>query len=718
MWKISKPLSLSHEENGQPIWSLPDVTHLLAEDDLKSIGNRVWEGFRRDKLSRAKWEKRTQAAMDMAMQIQKGKSFPWPGCANVVFPLLSIACLQFHSRAYPALISGVDIVKYRVMGEDPNGHEFARAQRIGAHMSYQVLEEDQSWEEQHDRLFLNVPIVGCGFTKSFHSPVDGGNVSDFVLAQDLVIDYYAKSVEKAARKSQMLPITRNDIYTGVVEGRYRDVLEEKWYCAPAVPIQFEPGPQREDNRKGQMPPMSPDEDTPYTGIEQHCRLDLDGDGYAEPWIVTIESNSHCVLRLVAGWDSKQQMERSIYGRLSRIHSTEYYTKYGFIPSPDGGIYDIGFGVLLGPLNSSVNAIVNQLLDAGTLATTAGGFLARGAKIRGGQYTFNQFGWNRIDATGDDLKKSIFPLPTRDPSPVLFQLLQFLVEYTQRLSGATDSLQGVNPGQNTPASTQQSMVEQGMKIYSALFKRMWRSMKEEFKKLYTLNAMYLPESSAFGSDGTQILRQDYSADPRRVCPVADPNVISDQHLLQRAVTIKQAAASTPGYDPEAVEKQFLRALKVDGIETLYPGPKKTGPLPNPKVMVEQAKGQNALQLQQAKDQTTLRTKAFELAEEHDLNQAKIKQLLAQAAQLMASADAEAAGKEVAALNALVGALKAHDDSMRAHVDQVMQALEADRQHAQTTNGNGMAGMGTSPGDPGPQGVPATQARDLVGGMGTR
>jgi chaperonin GroES len=700
MWTIQKPISLEHREDGRPIWALPDLTHLLAEDDLQQIGRMVWDGFQKDKLSRAKWEKRTQAAMDLALQVQKGKSFPWPGCANVMFPLVSISALQFHSRAYPALVSGTDIVKYRTVGKDPKGEEAARARRIGEHMSFQVLEEDQSWEEQHDRLLLSVPIVGCAFTKTYYSPVERTNVSDLVLAQDLVMDYYAKSVEKAARKTQIIPVDRNEIYSGVIEGRLRDVLEEPWYREDAQPIQYEPGPARADSRKGQNP-ARPDEDTPYTTLEQHRRLDLDGDGYAEPYIVTIESSSRQVIRLVAGWDSQKQMERSIHGRLSRIHSTEYFTKYGFIPSPDGGVYDLGFGILLGPINSSVNSILNQLIDAGTLATTSGGFLARGAKIRGGQYQFTQFGWNRVDATGDDLKKSIFPMPVREPSETLFKVLGFLVQYAQKLGASTDAMVGENPGQNTPAQTQQSMVEQGMKIYSALFKRMWRCMKHEFEKLYALNAIYLPDQQSFGPVGALASKQDYLGDPRHIAPSADPNVSSDQQILQRAVTLKQAAASTPGYDLEAVERNFLRALKVDGTDALYPGPKNVPPLPNPRASLEQMKQQGQMQKEQMKQQGDLRKFALQFQEEQRVNTARIAQLEAQAMSLMANADAAKIGKEVAAMNAMVGALKAHDESLRAHVDQVMKALESDRDHAseQASHGSGVSGMAAASGDPG-------------------
>lgn len=707
MWKITKPLSLEALHDGQHIWELPDVSHLISSEDLKSIGSNVWEGFRRDKLSRAKWEKRSQAAMDMAMQIQKGKSFPWPGCANVVFPLVSISCLQFHSRAYPSLISGTSVVKYRVIGADPKGEEAKRAERLGAHMSYQVLEEDQSWEEQHDRLFLSVPIVGCAFVKTYYCAEENANTSELVMAQDLVVDYYAKSIERAARKSQVIPVTRHELFSSVEEGRIRDIRDCVWYKEPAQEMQLvQPGQAREDVRRGQNPPLSPDEDTPYTTIEQHRRLDLDGDGYAEPWIVTIESSSKEVIRIVAGWDSDKQMEKSLYGRLSRIHSTEYYTKYELLPSPDGGVYGLGFGVLLGPLNSTVNASINQLLDAGTLQTTQGGFLARGAKIRGGQYQFNQFGWNRVDATGDDLRKSIVPMPVNQPSDVLFKLLSFIVDYTQRLGASTDALQGLNPGQNTPAQTQQSMVEQGSKIYSAIFKRMWRAMKEEFRKLYCLNATYMPEEVEFGAQGTKVLRQDYLGDPKHIAPVADPNIVSDQQLLQRAVAVKQASATTPGYDREAVERNFLSALKVDGAEALFPGADKVPPLPNPKLMEAQAKAEGQLQVVNAKAQMDLRKFAMEMAEEHRLNTAKILQLEAQAALAMEQAGGVQTGHEIAAFNAAIGALKTHNDALRGQVDQIMKAMEMNhdqQQDREASLGGGMGGMGGPSGNQGPSGA---------------
>ena len=664
----------------------PNLADRFDEDELKALGNHVWEGYSRDKQSRMKWEKRTQAAMDLAMQMQKEKNFPWPGCSNVAFPLITIATMQFHSRAYPTILNGPEIVKYRVNGADPEGKEKARALRVGQHMSYQLLEENQSWEEQHDRLLINIPIVGCAFKKSYHSGRKGYNVSDLVLAQDFVLDYYAKSVEDCARKTHIIPMYRNELHENIMTGVYRDVREENWYNTDAVPVS-DTGTYRKDQRNGENPPQS-DSSTPYTMLEQHLMLDLDKDGYEEPYICTIEANSKAVLRLVSRIDSMDDVTRSMKGEIIMIKSAEYFTKYGFIPSPDGGVYDLGFGVLLGPLNESVNSILNQLIDAGTMSNSAGGFLGRGAKIRGGQYTFAPLEWKRVDSTGDDLKKSIYPLPVREPSQVLFQLLGLLINYTQRISGSTDTLAGENPGQNTPATTTNAMIEQGMKIYNAIYKRVWRSMKEEFKKLYMLNRTFLPMVTSFGEGESKVLREDYLGDPNRISPVADPSITSEQQRMQQATALKQAAMSTPGYNLPEVERNYLRALHIDGWESMYPGPEKMPPPKNPKVVIEEMK----MQTKQMGVQADMQKFAANLMEQRRLNSAKILQLEAQAAKLVAEAGGVQTGHEIAAFEAAIGALKTHDESLRGGIELMMKSMEPSNE---TTNRAGMAGMEAAP-----------------------
>ena len=659
----------------------PNLVDKLSERDLNALGNMVWEGYNTDKFSRNKWERRTQTAMDLAMQVQKDKNFPWPGCSNVAFPLITIATLQFHSRAYPAIIPGRDIARYRSIGPDPDGKLADRASRIGTHMSYQLLEESESWEEQHDRMLINVPIVGCAFKKTYYSGIKGHNESELVLAQDLVMDYFAKSVEDCARKTHIIPMYRNEVYEKVRSGIYRDVLDMTWYKAPATPL-MDSSAIRQDERVGKTPPKT-DSDTPFTMLEQHVNIDFDGDGYKEPYIVTIEATSKCVVRVVTRFDRMKDVTYNSYRQIVRIKATEYFTKYGFIPSPDGGIYDMGFGVLLGPLNESTNSILNQLVDAGTMSVTAGGFLGRGAKIRGGTYTFAPLEWKRVDSTGEDLHKSIYPLPVREPSNVLFQLLNLLISYTNRISGSTDTMVGENPGQNTPASNVNTMVEQGEKIYSAIFKRVWRSMKEEFKKIYIVNSIYLPDTTIFGEEGKKILREDYLGDPARVSPVADPNAISKSQRVQEAMMLKQIAMTTPGYDLQAVERNFLKAANVEGWETLYPGPDKVQPLKNPKVQIEEMK------LEAKKMDMKLKEQMFaaELMEQRRLNAAKILQLEAQAAKLMEEAGGVQAGHQLAAFDAAIGALKVHNDMLKSKADTMLKSMELEQNAAnkQTPNG---------------------------------
>lgn len=646
----------------------PNLTSRFDSQDLKRIGDWCWDGYDRDVQSRSTWLRRTQAAMDLALQLQREKSFPWPGCSNVAFPLVTIAAMEFHSRAYPALIQGNNIVKCRVPGPDPKGELTMIALAVGQYMSYQRMEEDQAWEEQMDRLLLQLPIVGSVFKKSRWDPTLDTAISEMVPAVKLVMDYYAKSVESCARKTHIIELSRNQVWERVKSGVFHDFLEEPWYKSPSAPMETE-GQTDADKRMGMNPPFA-DESTPLTFLEQHCWLDADADGYAEPYIITFEGNSKCVARIVARWESPADVQRTSGGEVLRIRANEQFTGYSLIPSPDGSVYGMGFGVLLGPLNEAVNTMLNQIVDAGTLANTAGGFLSRGVKIRGGSYTFTQFGWNRVDSTGEDLQKGIFPLPVREPSAVLFQVLSFLVNYTQRISGSTDMLAGENPGQNTPAGTSQEMVAQGMKIYSALFKRVWRCMKEEFSKIYILNAHYLPVEKNFG--GGKILREFFMGDPSQIVPTADPNVVSESMRVQMALTISERARMVPGYDIAATERALHIAMQLQGAEALYPGPDKVPPLPNPKVQVEQMKLQFKTQELELKKQEFM----AQMQEEQKLNQATIIKLVAQAEQLAAQAQSTEQGHQIALIESMIGMMKVRNEQIKHHIDSVLKAAEID------------------------------------------
>jgi chaperonin GroES len=645
----------------------PNLTDKFSVQDLEAIGQHCWEGYDRDEQSRETWLRRTQAGMQLAMQISEEKTFPWPNCANIAFPLVTIAALQFHSRSYPAMFAGPDIVKYRVPGPDLDGKLTANATLVARYMSHQCLDLDESFEEQHDRLLINVPIVGCAFIKTRRNTARGTNSSSLVLARDFVIDYYAKSVEGAMRKTQIIPLYRNEIYERCVAGKFRDIREEAWYKTPFQTPSL-PHTAEVDRRQGVSPPQA-DESTPILFGEQHTWLDLDGDGYAEPYIVVFDLVNKQVVQIAARWEAPEDVE--FVGRqILRINATEYFTKYGLIPAPDGSIYDIGFGVLLGPLNESVNTLVNQLMDAGSMANGAGGFLARGVKVRGGAITFQPFGWQHVDSSGDDLRKGIFPLPVREPSAVLFNLLSLLINYTQRISGSTDTMVGENPGQNTPANNMNLMVEQGLQVFTAIFKRMWRSMRDEFRKGFVLNARHMPSEVKFGS--STISRQLFLGDPSALVPAADPNLVSDSMKMQQAVAIKQAAATTPGYNPVEVEKRFLQTLRVDGIEVLFPGPDKIPPGKDIKIQLEEMR----LQREGMRLQTEMQKFMLQLREEHLVNQAKILQLEAQAAKLLAEVEGADEARELEQFRTLVDAYKARNEAINQSLQTMTKAKEAE------------------------------------------
>ncbi len=659
-----------------------NIASRFDERDLDAIGAEVWNGYERDEISRGPWLEKTDAALRLAMQIRGAKSFPWPKASNVAFPLLTIAALQFHSRAYPALFASQQLVRYKVPGIDKSGQLHESAHRVARFMSYQANELDQAFEEQHDRLLINVPIVGCGFIKTRHDFDIGTPISEFVSAKDLVIDYFAKSVDTALRKTQVLCLYKNEVYERCASGRFLDVREEPWYSADAT-VPQRPTDQNSDRAAGLTPPVT--EPGAMAFLEQHTWLDLDADGYAEPYIVTIHWNTRKVVRIVTRWERPEDILRvGARQEVLRIVATEYYTKYGLVPSVDGSIYDTGFGALVGPLNENVNTLVNQLTDAGTLANTAGGFLAKGVKLRGGPKIMQPFGWETVESSFDDLRKGIVPAPVREPSAVLFNLLTLLINYTQRIGGANDAMVGENPGQNTPAFNMRTMVEQGTKVYSAVFKRLWRSMREELKKRYILNGKYLPDSVPFGEEAMG--RSDFLGDPSSVSPFADPNLSDDVVRMQQATAVREASRTVPGYNRDNVERNYLRAMGIDSVEEFYSGTEGMQPPKDPKIVVEEMRQQVKREAMQMQHDHFI----AQLDEQMRANDAKIVESQAKAATLMAQLKDGGDQKELEAVKLQIEGFRARNEALQGQREWLLRNRELDQTAAANASESDDAG----------------------------
>ena len=607
-----------------------NIATLLCKADLETIGSQVVKDFDNDLTSRSSWEKRTETSLKLALQVAETKNFPWPNASNVKFPLITIAALQYHARSYPVLIDSDLPVKCRVVGDDKDGTRALRSTRVEQHMSYQLLEEDEDWESEMDKVLITQPIVGCAFKKTYYDPIRKHNISENVLAKDLVVNYWTKSLETASRVTHVLQMSRNEIYERVARGLWVEVSEgrQQQYSSTAMGNGLQTA---QDRAQGLTPPEPNDSSTPIEILEQHCHIDFDDDGYAEPYIVYVRRDNKQVARIVARY-TDADVERNKEDVVLSIKAEQYFTKYPFVPSPDGGFYDLGFGVLLGPLNESINTIVNQLVDAGTMANTAGGFLSRGIKLRGGNYSFNPMEWKHVDTTGDDLRKGIVPLPVREPSQVLFTLLNLLINYGERIGGSVDILSGQNPGQNTPAETTRTMAEQGMKIFNGIFKRTHRSLKQEFRKLYRLNQIFVTDNTQYVSNAKSqgiVLAADYDGPVTDVMPTADPSVTSDAQRMQQAAAVAQRVAATPGlYNRYEAEYTFLKAMKITNIDKLLPDPKGPNAVPppvNPKMQIEQLKAE----AKKAESELAMKMGLLKLMGDAELNQAKIKKLEAEA-----------------------------------------------------------------------------------------
>lgn len=591
-----------------------NIAESLDEQKLEEIGQEAKAGFEADKDSRKAWEEALEEWTKLAKQIKEDKTYPWVGASNVKYPLVTTAAMQFAARAYPSLVpSDGQIVKSMVIGKDETGEKLERANRVSEYMSYQLMHKIPRWEESMDRMLIQLPVVGMVFKKTYWDSTIKQPNSVVVLPQNLVINYWAKSLEEAERISEQIEMSPRVLKERQMAKLFLDVD----LGTPASPD------------KPNVPPN--DETTPYTIIEQHTFLDLDDDGYKEPYIVTFHKETGKVLRITARYD-----EDGVYmnddGELAKIEPLHYYTKFGFIPNPDGSFYDIGFGCLLGPINESVNTLINQLIDSGTLNNLQGGFIGKGLRLRMGEYGFSPGEWKTVNATGDDLKKQIVPLPTKEPSAVLFQLMGSLITSGKELASVAEIFTGKMPGQNTPATTTMATIEQGMKVFTAVYKRIFRSLAEEFKKLYDINRTYTNPEEYVSVLDMQIGPDDFNKQDYDICPGADPTAVSQTEKLLKAQGLLELLP-TGMLNPVEVIKRVLEAQEQPNwMQLLTPEVAQTGqapePPPDPKLLEMQMKGQLEQQklqqqavMQQRKGELEARDKQVQLAmkaQEHQMD----------------------------------------------------------------------------------------------------
>ena len=553
-----------------------NIATTLDKERLAKIGSEAKQGFELDLLSRSDWESDLDDWISLAKQVREEKTYPWPGASNVKYPLLSTAAMQFAARAYPSLVpANGKIVTSKVIGKDPTGEKLEKSTRVSSFMSYQFMHEIPNWEEDMDKMLIMLPIVGTMFKKTWYDKAEDKIKSSLILPKNIVVNYWTKSLDESERISEIIEMSKRKLK----ERQDSEVFLD-------VDLGDPQPPEGADD-------VAYDDTTPYTLIEQHTWLDVKDNGKYVPVIITFERYSGEVLRIIPRYKTTDVVldEKN---NIKYIIPTQMYTKFGFIPNPDGGFYDIGFGVLLGPINESVNTLINQQVDAGSLSNLQSGFIGKGLRLRMGDASFRPGEWKPVNAAGDDIRKQIVPLPAKEPSNVLFQLMGTLITSGKELASVAEIFVGKMPGQNTPATTTMASIEQGMKVFTAVYKRIFRSLAEEFGKVFDLNKTYLDPNHYTEVLDMAIGPDDFDANTCDILPGADPTAMSQTEKLLKAQGLMEILPMVPGMlDPIKVIGRVLEAQEQPNWQDLFTQEvQQSGqlppPPPDPKLMAIQAK----------------------------------------------------------------------------------------------------------------------------------
>jgi chaperonin GroES len=582
----------------QDLMDADNIASMLDEAALTKIGDDCKSGLEIDEDSRAEWLEKHERAMELALQVAHERTFPWEGASNMIFPLITTGALQFNARALPAIIPGNNIVKCRVNGDDSGlyevqvdpqtgqpavnpetgepvqqqviapGSKAAQAARVSQHMNWQLLDQMTEWEADTDTLLLYLPIAGCAFRRMWYDPAKGRPCSRWIPATNLVVNMKARSIENAPRISEEFSLYPYEIVEKIRSGHF--------YYEGDDPLRDFGGMEEDEDSEDTQPSI--------VFVEQQCRIDLDEDGYPEPYTVIFHKETGQVVRIMARY-AEADIEYDGFD-VVRINTMHEYIKYDFIPNPNNEFYGIGFGWLLGPINDQVNTTINQLNDAATLQNMPMGFLGRGLRLKGGDMKFEPGEFKQVDNSGGSLRENIFQLQLEPPSQVLFQLLGLMINSGQDISSVKDIMMG-NTSQNIAPTTALTLVEQGTTQFNSIFKRVHRAMKHEMKLLFGINSRTLDEREYFTFFDSQeeISVSDYDPETLNVTPVTDPNMAARALRQAKSQALMQIAQMFPDrLNRDMILADLLEAAEIENPQAYILPP----PEPPQPSMDEQAK----------------------------------------------------------------------------------------------------------------------------------
>lgn len=635
-----------------------NITHLLEEQQLTEIAARCVREYDIDERDFGPRKQRIEDLYKLALQTIEEKNYPFPGASNIKYPLLTKAALGFAAMAYPAIVKEERVVKGKPIGNDEGGEELKGAngeplvdpdtgelqrknaglkaktgERVSKFMSHQVLEDMDGWEDDMDKILHIIPIIGCAFKKTYMDGAERKNVSKLVLPQFLIINKDAKNVSSASRTSELVELYPYEIKELINLGIFRDFD----YNGSTETLRD----NYSDNDSSSAHVQ--DGDMPHVFIEQHRRLDLDDDGYSEPYIVWVHKQSNEIARIMPRFDIEDIEADG--EKVIRIKAQCWYEDFNFFPDPEGGPYGIGFGHLLQHMNVAINTSVNMIIDQGHMSSLGGGFIGEGVRIKSGNLKFKPNEWKRVKTGGMPLRENIVPMPTKEPSLVLMNMLQFLIENAEEMASLSRFMAGDIPA-NMPATTALASLEQGIQPFKAVFKRIHRALKKEFKRLFYLNQQYLTQEEYLNvlDDESADVERDFLKGLADVVPVSDPDHVSDTFKKIKAQILLEMK-DDPLIDPVEVRKRALTDMGYKDVDKLVR-------LPSPQVdeLVEAQKAALQAQISDLQHQMNMRDrdadrKDRELALKIDKAFFETKKMQADAVKSMAQAEGEEQGQQL-------------------------------------------------------------------------
>jgi hypothetical protein len=643
MPKIESFFEERQSPNGETV-TVPktNITDLLDKDTLLSIGRDVIEGMTSDEGTMHDWNKGVERGLKLAENDSSTKDTPFPNAANYKSPVLMGAALKWSDRASTELLRGDDIVKPKNIGDDPDEAKAKRGERVAGYMNYNLNIEMEEWREEHDKLLYDIPYSGSVFKKVFFDPLLGRPVSNLVVYPNFVVNNCVSSIDRLRRFTEKFTRTLNE-----VEERKRKKI---W-------------------REIDLNPDEEDPDLNQDFVEQYGWADLDDDGYDEPYIFVVHVATSTVVRVLARYEL-DDVEKD--GQITRIKPLKNIIKYGFIRDPSGGFLDVGYGHMLGAMTEGINTTTNQLIDSGKFANMQGGFTAKGFRRRKGQVKAIPGVFHSTDMSPNELASSIFPYQFKEPSHVLFQLMQFMIAGAQELSASADLTSAL--GANAPATTTLALVQEQQLSAGAIILRVYRSMAQEFGVLYRLLGRFGdPEQYLEVLDDQEAsFEQDFEQERLDFVPVANPEVSSRIQRIQQATAELQnlQAVMAVGGDPRPIVKNFYEALGTDDINEIFP---ELGPVEqlrellakSPEVVEiitqEQARNQALMDAQlQAQEREEARQE-FELQLKSDEIERKDKQTEADIILALEKAESEDVKNQVDNYTKLAGAVNGNNQS---------------------------------------------------------